>query len=146
MNIGLLNLRKVETDYGDMARLDGKIEIDMVSIYATETMEEAVEEYRADLVKSGLAVGGFIETPADFVMNPYFDFAETNVYKAHDSENKMIDYEFWQTVTSAGDYYYFVSLLTPARDQDYFMWARNTQTYKLVIDMIEIEQDALSNR
>ncbi len=144
MGIKLLNLGQIEDAFGTKAKLDGKIEIDMISIFSSETLEQAIERYRTELGKSGLQVQDFIEMPPDFVLNPHFDFAETNVYKAIDPGNKLIDYEFWQTVLSAGDYYYFVTLLTPARDQDYFIWARNTQTYKLIMELMQVQEDSMT--
>lgn len=144
MGIKLLNLGQIEDAYSTKAKLDGKIEVDMISVFSSETMEEAVDRYRAELSKSGLVIDDLIEQPTDFVLNPQFDFAETDVFKAIDPENKLIDYEFWQTVMLAGDYYYFITLLTPARDHDYFIWARNTQTYKLIMDMMKIEAETMT--
>lgn len=145
MKIKMLNLGKSQGEYEVKTKLDGKIEVEMVSAFTSETLEQEIERYRTDLDKSGLAVQDFVEAPEDFVLNPHFDFAETNVYKAADSENKLIDYEFWQTVLSSGDYYYFVSLLTPARDQDYFIWSRNTETYKMILGLMKPQEETMTD-
>jgi len=37
----------------------------------------------------------------------------------------------------SGEYYYFVTLLTPSRDEDYYSWARNTQTFRVLVENIQ---------
>lgn len=143
MGARLLNLATVPDDYKTITKMDGKIDAELVSIYSTDTLEDEMEQFRAALEKSSLSVQDFIESPDDFVLNPVYDFAETNVYKASDSGNQLIEYEFWQTVLSAGEYYYFITLLTPARDQDYFIWLRNVGAYKLVLNNIEPRLDSI---
>ena len=70
----------------------------------------------------------------NYKYNKDFSFAATEVYKGIDSTNDSVDYELWFTVLVSGNYYFFLTLLTPARSESYVTWARNTEAYKLIIE------------
>lgn len=137
MKIEFLNISTVPQGYDLESRLDGTIDVDVVSVEAAKTLEEEIARNKSSFNKSTLFVGDQIEKSIDLVFNTSLDFADTNVYKFVDSKNKYIQYELWQTAIGAADYYYFVSLVTPSRDQNYSLWARNTQTYRLFMDLIK---------
>ena len=139
MEVQLLRLGEVLDEYGyKQKKLEGEINIQLVSIYAAETLEEEIEKFREDLSKKGLTMGEVIETRDDFLLGEKYDFVDTKVYRATDQKSQVIDYELWLSIISMGEYYFFVSLFTPARDQDYFLWARNSETYNLVTSLIEL--------
>ena len=133
----LLNISEIEDGYKIVKRLEGKISVDMISFYAAESLDNQIEEYKRELVETGLVVGAEIEYSGYFDFDENIEYAETKVFEASDSNNAVIDYEFWMTTMAAGDYYFFVTLLTPARDEDFFKWSRNTQTYKVVSENIK---------
>lgn len=114
--------------------LDGQIDVNLVSIYASETLEDEINYFKNDLAEKGLIMRDIIESRDDFLLGDRFDFVDTQVYKAADQGAKVIQYELWLTVMASGEYYYFISLFTPSRDEDYFKWARNVETYKLVVN------------
>jgi hypothetical protein len=136
MKAQLLNLATFTKEYDLKSKLDGKIDIDLVSVNAAQTLEQEIELLQKALQTDGLVIGESIEKSVDLVANPLFEFADTNVYKLADGNNKLRDYELWITAILSGEYYYFVSLVTPGRDQDYGVWARNTQAYKLIMDVM----------
>lgn len=137
LEVQLVNTYSVENDARRKTlRLDGQIVVTLVSIYDTETLEDELEVFKEDLLKKGLIMGEVIEARDDFILGDRFDFVDTQVYQAIPDEKRLIDHELWLTAMSAGDYYYFVSLFTPSRDEEYFKWARNVETYKLVVNEI----------
>lgn len=124
-------------------QLNGKIEIALVSSFVVDDLESELDKFKKDLTKTGLILGDFIEDRDDFTYDDAVEFGSTKVYKAFDEQKTLLDYELWLTVMSSGSYYYFVTLLTPSRDASYFIWSRNTQTYKLITSLIEPQPESI---
>lgn len=139
----LFNISEIEDDYKKTKRLDGKIDVEMISIFVADNLEVEIENLKKALSDKGLTIGESIEVNEDFSFHQGIDYAETEVFMASDTQNAMIDYEFWLTTIAAGDYYFFITLLTPARDEDFFKWSRNSQTYKLVNELLAPQDDAI---
>ncbi|MEZ5813651.1 MAG: hypothetical protein R3E13_02855 [Alphaproteobacteria bacterium] len=144
MGVELLSTEIVHRKHGKpTTRLDGQINVNMVSVFVSDTLEDEIERFREDLAKKNLNLGDFLEYREEFLFGDKFDFVDTQVFKATASSGKLIDHELWLTVMAKGEYYYFVSLFTPSRDEDYFTWARNTETYKLIVSTIEPKEGAV---
>ena len=138
MKLEILNTVDMEDVYLNVTtRLDGQVDVEMVSVYATDTLEEEIERYKASMAERGLILGEHLETRDDFLFGDRFDFVDANVYRLTDENNRLTEFEGWITVMSAGEYYYFISLVTASRDQDYALWARNSETYKLMASLVE---------
>lgn len=136
MEARLFNIGKAVTGGKETETLDGRIDVDMIAAHAINSLEKEMEDQKRDLEDQGLNLGKIIEQPEDFILNPVFDFAETTVYESSDNKGKFIGYEFWITVVSVDGYYFFVTLLTPSREGNYFLWAKNKQHYRIVINSI----------
>lgn len=138
MSVRLINSVMIDAGYGNMKeRLDGEIDVDLISIYVTEALEDEIEAFKERMAEKNVLIGELIETRDDFLLSEDFDFVETQVFKAIDQSSEARDFEVWLTVMAAEDYYYFVSLVTQSRNQDYFLWARNSETYKLVVSQMK---------
>lgn len=138
MEVLLLNTHYIhDGSHTGKIRLDGQIGIDLVSIYASETLDDELNYYKEDVAEKGLVMGDVIENRNEFFLGDSYDFVDTQVFKVTDENERVIEHELWLTIMSAGDFYYFVSLFTPSRDDDYFKWARNVETYKLVVNEIK---------
>lgn len=136
MEAQLFNIGKTVTAGKETETLQGRIEVDMIAAHTVSSLDTETENQRRDLEDQGLNLGEIIEQPEDFILNPVFDFAETTVYESSDNKGKFIGYEFWMTVVSVDDYYFVITLLTPSREVDYFLWAKNKHHYKIVINSI----------
>jgi len=146
MKVEIIKTAVVETSDGKpQTRLDGQIDVEMASIFASDTLEEEIEKFRSALADKGLVLGDVIEIRDDFLLGDRFDFVDTQVYKVTDVDAKLIEHELWVTIMAAGDYYYFVTLFTPSRDHDYFLWGRNVETYKLITSLIEPKGDTVAD-
>ncbi len=142
MRVELLSTATVKKGYEKaQTRLDGQVDLALVSIFASETLEEEIEWFRDNLAEKNLTLGELIEVRDDFLLGDRFDFVDTQVFKVNAQTAKLIEHELWLTIMSKGEYYYFISLFTPSRDHDYFTWARNTETYKLIISTIQPQED-----
>lgn len=147
MKVELFNIRELETGwYGEKEqRLDGQIDINLVSIFASETLEEEFELFKTEVETNGLTMGEVLEERDDFLFTEDFDFVDTKVYSVTGQEGNVVAHELWVTIMLAGEYYYFVTLFTPSRDHDYFLWARNVESYKLVTRNLKPQKDLLSD-
>lgn len=124
-------------------RLNGKMEMELVSYYSVDSLKDELKNYKRKIAESGLVVQNFIENVKDFKLHKDLSAKAVEVYKVRDTENEVMSYEFWLLVMEAGDYYYFLSLLTPSRDEDFFVWSRNTQTFRVVASTIVPRADSL---
>ena len=84
-------------------------------------------------------------TTPDLNMKPAF--AVTDIYNLsrrtsnYESDRKEpVTHELWVTVFRGPGYFpktYIAELLTPARDQDLYMWSVNTRAYKIMLKSIQ---------
>lgn len=123
--------------------VNGQMEMDLVSSDVTKSLSDEIENYKSAFSKKGLILGEEIEKRDDFKFNENMEFAFLNVYAATDKESKMVDYEVWIAMMSANGFYYFVTLLTPARNADFFVWSRNTETYRVVVESVKPLEESL---
>lgn len=145
MRVELNNVSKIEDDYGKQhASLNGQIDVELVSIFASETLEEEIDRFRNELAERGMVLGEVIEARDDFLLGDKFDFVDTQVYRVTNEQSHLLEHELWMTIMSSEEYYYFVTLFTPSRDKDYFTWARNAETYKLVVSLINPQEGGLA--
>ena len=136
MSIKLSNL-------GQGRILNGQIELNLVSSFIAESLPDEIERLKKKQEKKGLLWGNKIEKKEGYNFNKYMEFAFVDVYAVTDADNKMLNYEVWIAMMSSNGYYYFLSLLTPGRDSDFFVWSRNTETYRLVLESIAPQDGAL---
>ena len=138
MNAKFLNVRKTKNKYDRLDEsIEGQIDVTLVSSLTSESLLNEVENYKKDLEGTGMLVGKKIDTIENYKYNENFSFAATEVYQGIDSTNDSMDYELWFSLLVSGNYYYFVTLLTPSRNESYNTWAINTQTYRLVVSNIK---------
>lgn len=115
--------------------LNGQIEIRATSYYTSDGLEQESDSYMSSLTDLGFSVTGLIEEqPEGYKFHEDVEDFDFKIYKAHDPENSMIEHELWLAVLEAGEYYYTFALLTPSREDDYFVWVRNTETFRLVLE------------
>lgn len=135
MSVDLLNITSINS-FSTAKILKGKMEVHLVADYAVEDIEKDIIAFKDGVVIERLTIRDQIEEIEDFVIDEAMDLLEVKVYEAASDEGSIVDYEFWMAVMYAQDYYYFITLLTPARDSDYLSWARNTQTLRVVSETI----------
>ena len=144
----LIKILNVSEDYDQDYRskdsiLHGKIEADLVSVYTAKDIDDEADNIKARLKRE---LGLVLEDLDVFDVEKHIsdDFLEKKgrVYRAYHPENELLNYEYWVTQMRKGDFY--VTLLTPARKDDYYMWSRNTETYKLVLQHTLPQQGSLT--
>ena len=132
MKAEILNLTEKKVGEERVQSLSGRIGLHLISIFATKGIDEEIEEFQLGLSDKELYVQEDMGNYTDFVFEDPEFIAESYVYRVVDKHRGLQDYEYWITVMGHGDYYYFVTMLTPARENDFLKWSRNTQAYKVV--------------
>lgn len=133
MNVKLLNIRQTKEKFGMKESTEGQIDVTLVSAETSDSLIAEIENYKKYLEGTGMLVAKKIGNKEDIKYHENVNFALTEIYQGIDSTNDTMDYEMWFTVMVSGNYYYFITLLTPGRNESYYTWARNTQSYKLVV-------------
>ncbi len=135
MDIALLNVREVKDTYGrvESSLTEGKLDVTIVSSAVNNSLVEEVREYKKKIESTGMLIGEKLEFDGKVSYGRDIDFGLTEVYKGLDSANSSTEYEFWYTLMVGGNYYYFMMLLTPSRNENFAVWAENTQNYRAMV-------------
>lgn len=136
MDIDVLNIstkKEGETTARSVRLLDGKVKLSLVSYFSTESLDQEIEKIKTEFSDSGMLLGDKLDAPQDIGFNEQYEFTEVEIFQATDKNNINAKYEFWLAAMGFGEYYYFATLLTPSRDEDYFLWARNTESFKAML-------------
>lgn len=112
--------------------LEGHIKINVISRLLKTTLAREIETFRNDLKIPRYKIGDLIET-VDYKYDPSIKIGKAQIYKlVPDDKVNMQPYEFLVTVMQGDDYYYITSLITLAREQDFYIWARNMEAVRIV--------------
>ena len=113
-------------------KLDGQINVYLTNKMTDTTRAKEIALYRDKFQIENYALGGFIESP-NIEYHKDMSFGTTQVYEMTPQVANMFDYELWVSVLEGAEYFYIISLLTPARQEEFYTWARNVEAYKLVV-------------
>lgn len=116
---------------------NGEITLHLISTELDTTLSEEVEFFRNELEEArGVEIGDLISSPDhyNFPAHTYYDKVE--VYSLKGTDIKLIDYEYWVAIMAEDRYYYIIEMLTPSRNVDFYNWARNTETFEVVIQSL----------
>lgn len=138
MAVTLMNTKEFLNRFGVMesSSTEAKMDVTVVSSSSQSTLVEEVAKYKQKMERDGMLIGKKIETDDKFTYNENIDFALTEIYEGGDATNEFSEYEFWFTVMVGGNYYYFLMLLTPSRNDRFGVWAENTQNYKKIVEEV----------
>lgn len=122
--------------------LAGEIRVVLLSRYAGRPLEEEVNALKDIISQKNLALGAKIPLGIDISYPAHMTMRVTEVYQAQgtDPKQKIVPQEFWFTFMKGQDYIYIATLLTAARENDYFAWARNVEAYKLIVSSLETQK------
>lgn len=134
MSAKILNVKDNTID--STAAAQGNIDITLVANSRSDSFMQEINEYKRSLESTGMIVGKKIDVLKGMKYPDTTVFSVSEVYEGVDSANDFIEYELWFTVVSAGNYYFFITLLTPARSESYVAWSYNTQGYKTIVESL----------
>lgn len=114
------------------AILEGHIKVNVVSRLLKTTLAQEIEAFRKDLKIPNYSIGDLLET-VKYEYDPSVKIGKAQIYKLiPDDKVNMQAYEFLVTVMQGDDYFYITSLITPAREQDFYTWAKNMEAARIV--------------
>lgn len=126
MGLRLVNLNEINV-------LNGRIDVALVSSYSERTLEQQYDWHKKEIENTGLQIKALIGKEEDnFEFHPEMDYAFVDVYAAQNKVPYIINYELWVAVMAGEGYFYYVTLLTPSRDDEFFVWSRNVEAFKIV--------------
>lgn len=150
-----LNLKEGAIDGDDASKYrvselsglsEGHVDITIVLNSVNPSLIAEVENYKKELETSGIVVGKKIDIDPKFTFSPNLLFSVAEVYEAVDSRTDYISYELWFSLLAVGNYYYFVTLLTPSAKQNYVAWARNIRGYRHIVNTFNPSTGAFLER
>jgi len=128
------NLNKSQTSI-----LDGQIHVNLVSAYVAEDLELELNNVKLDYRNRGLVIGDLIDTNEDFDFQEDIEFGFIDIHEATDTQNKSMDYEVWIGVVALDNFYGFITLMTPARDDEFFTWSRNVSAFESMVSSLQLQ-------
>lgn len=113
---------------------DGQIKVYAVSRLLDVALQDEIKSYRDKTIDiPGYTLGKRIET-IESPMHKDISFGKVEAYELNPSSVTMLKYELLFAVLQGEDYYYFVTLLTPARTYDFYLWSRNVRAFRVIVE------------
>ncbi len=120
--------------------LDGRINIYLSNKEVTESRKHALAFYRDKFAVDNYAIERLIEK-VKFEYHEDMTYGSTEAYQMVPTIPQMINFEFWVSIIEGEDYYYVLTLLTPARSEDFYEWARNVRAFRIVVKNMRRDDD-----
>lgn len=100
-------------------------------------MKEEEKIVREKLAENGINLSEVLEThEPELSRRGEFKLVKQEVYTVT-FDQAYIDQEFWLTQIEGDDFHYFIEMLTPARGEQFYDWARNSRTLELILRSIK---------
>ena len=119
--------------------LDGQIDVNLVSAYSVTDLEEELNDLKMEFRKKGLVIDNLIDTIEEFEFQDVIEFGFIDLYNASDAQNKSLEYEIWIGVVALGNYYGFITLMSPSRDDEFFTWSRNVSAFETTLKSLDLQ-------
>jgi hypothetical protein len=84
-------------------------------------------------VEAGFTFGNVIEKMT-YDVQPHIYFQKTEVYNTENINKKVAGQELWFGIFAEDNYYYLVTMLTPSREEDFYTWARNRESFEIIAE------------
>lgn len=136
------NVRSLGESNGQV--LDGQISVNMTSSFIMKDLEEELNLVKTEFRKKGLVIGDLVESLEDMEFSKQVEFGFVDIYDANDTQNKSLKYEVWIGVVALKNYYGLVSMLTPSRNADFFIWSRNSSAFNTVLRTLEMQERSVA--
>lgn len=135
MGVTLVNAAK-------SGQMDGFIDVGVMStdIIGMDPQEQAEKLSRKMMqglkARTGFEIGEKIEDITDYKVNPVMKSAMVRTFVAKDETQSLVGYEIWIAVMREADYKYYITMVTPARKDEFYTWARNSKAFQRVVESI----------
>lgn len=124
-------------------KLDGQIRLYLANKMTGTTRSKEVRTFLDTLKIEDYTLGQYIETPT-LEYHKDMDFGITQAYQMRSQRANQGRYELWVSILEAEEYIYVVSLLTPAREEKFYEWARNIEAYRLLMKSVRRNDNSVN--
>lgn len=147
MEASLINVKGVDKDTAktmdmDKLKLDGRIDVRVISKVLGTTQAQEIGYLKDALKRKNLEIGDLIETVKDLSLHKGVLKSNIDAYKAISSDRKLINYEIWAAMLETEGRYYIITLLTVGREDAFYTWAQNIETFEFVLETLAPVNDA----
>lgn len=119
----------------------GQINIYLISKLVETNLVEEIRRYRRNFTIKGYTLGGLLEKKT-IHYHPDIEFGATEIYRlVPDNPATMPYYELWISAMYNKDYYYIITLITPAREEEFYLWARNGTAYEIIVSSTRLTNE-----
>lgn len=117
----------------DAVVLNAHIRVNAISKLLGTTLAQEIDKFKSNVTIKDYKIGGLMEN-MDVKYNSSIKYGKSQIYHLiPDDQVNSRNYEFFMTIMEGEDYYYFVTMVGPTRENDFFAWARNIETYKIIL-------------
>ena len=102
-----------------------------------------IKKFREGFSIANYKVGGFIED-LDGEYHKGTTYGSMQAYQLTPTRANMIKYELWVSISENDEYIFLNTLITPAREEEFYPWARNGETFRLIIKSMRGHQEEKS--
>ncbi len=125
-----------------VGQLDGQINFYLANRMTKTSRSQEIATFKESFEIEGYEMGGYIErVKMDYHKD--MGFGITEAYNLTPNGDSMLNYELWVSLMEGEEYLYVISLLTPARGEEFFTWARNIEAYRLVLKGMRQKDDTV---
>lgn len=123
---------------GEHDVLKAKIDIHLIARSDSESLADEIGILNKTLNKEGLYLKDVIEVLEGVKIDESLQRAGSEIYQIQTLEKDKINYEMALSILGNKDYYIFVSILSPSRQEDFFLWSQNIEIYKLILQAVKL--------
>lgn len=134
----LLYQGREEVDHRNKVNLvlEGHVRLHLISRLLKTTLEDEVETFRKSLNIPDYTIGNLIEH-ITYDYDPTIKSGKAQIYSLVPKDKvRMQPYEFLVTIMQGDDYYYITSMITPSRQEDFYLWAQNMEAAKIINESV----------
>jgi hypothetical protein len=146
MEASILNLKSITKDQIqkmdlDKAKLDGRVDVKVISKAMGTSEADEVTELKRELKTKNLDIGNLIGPVKGVELHPGIISSKIDAYHIESGDGKLIRYEIWVGLLETKGRYYVISLITVGREEKFYVWAQNIETFKYVLKTLSPVND-----
>ena len=122
-------------------KLNGQIDLKLYNKHTKSNKAAVIKDFRKDFNVPNYKIGKLIED-VDIDYHPEILNGSLQVYTLEPQRNNLLNYELWVSLSESRGYHYLAVLITPSREEEFYTWARNSETFKLVVSSIRVSNKA----
>lgn len=146
MDAAIINLKGLSKDEAknidlDNLKLDGRIDVKVISKTLGTNEAEEIELLKSELKEKGLEIGSLIKPVKDLKLHEGIIKSQIDSYLIKSEDLKMARYELWVALLETKGRYYVITLITVGREESFYVWAQNIETFKFVVKTLSPVND-----